>query len=185
MFKDPFIRKAFMILLSMFAIVGLGCVLLLELSGLRVIRGPITHTEVFTDIAKLEARINVPIQPHAVQWQVIVFSEVSRINVPPGGAYSLVAVLEYTPEELQHLKTLSGTQPRAQSGSIAQRSLQPWLPDPIHAAVSPAADERMLQLHLPAYAADAFVQPGMGWQPGFWTPLEQSSQVLLVMWNMN
>ena len=62
--------------------------------------------DVATSIAELKSHIDPPLQPHQVQWQVIAH-HIDETPLP-GGRYSLVALLDYTPSEIEHLKQLSG-----------------------------------------------------------------------------
>ena len=131
---------------------------------------------------ELQAHIQFPLEPQQVQWQVIAHHiDETRL---PGGRYSLVALLDYTPSEIEHLKQLSGVVVRKRGLFIGKKDVQSWWPQSIQDALVPVNDST-LQFQGQGYNAEPFLLAGAGWPGGYWIHVEDTSQVLLLLGRTN
>ncbi len=138
--------------------------------------------EILDDIALLNTQITLPLEPQHARWQVLTTKIPGRTPLPGGEYSALIAVLDFTPAQLEQLKTLSGPLNSPYGLSTHALNIQPWLPQEIQAATAPSTiDPEFVTIDLPGYSAEPFVAPTTGWRPSFWVQVGESSQIWLVL----
>ena len=134
--------------------------------------------DVATSIDELKSHIDPPLHPQQVQWQVIAHhKDETRL---PGGRYSLVALLDYTPSQIEQLKQISGIAVPKHGLFVHRNTVQLWWPQSIQDALITVDDETS-KFEVQGYNAEPFLLAGAGWKPGYWIHVEETSQILLLL----
>lgn len=134
-----------------------------------------TIGDVSTDVAQLEQRINLPVRPESVQWQIVALSDT---RVPGPNRYSFNVVLRFSEVGMRELLG-QATPLQKNSIFVPSQAVADWFPEALRGGLQPGTNGYHSIEAAAVYDGAIFTKPTSSLKNGLWMQVGNEPLVFL------